>query len=132
MYIRKKDIVNGINMNLLIACIVLFGAFSIVDHILVGSKIQRDLYFATPPLSVSLFLFFLKNRNWDMTYLGEIGKRDSLWIYIFHILMISILKKVYSFFQFDLEGTAYIAVSMVLLMSTAFSRLLQRVKLFRI
>lgn len=132
MYIRKKDIVNGINMNLLIACIVLFGAFSIVDHILVGNKIHRDLYFATPLLSVSLFLVFLKNRNWDMAYLGEIGKRDSLWIYIFHILMISILEKVYSFFHFDLAGTAYIAVPMVLLMSTAFSRLLQKVKLFSI
>ena len=132
MYVNKLNLSNKISTSILVISVVVFWAFSVVDHILLDTKIQRDLYFATPFLSLSVFLLFLKNRNINIIWLNEVGKRDSLWIYVFHVFVISILERVYLLFHLNLGCSAYIALPIVMLITIAISRVLQKIKLLNV
>lgn len=130
MYIYKMDLENKINVCFLEIGILLFSVLSILDGIFLND--QRDLLFTTPLLSFCVFLLFLKKKEWNIVWMSEIGKRDSLWIYIFHYMIISIIRSLYSYWDFNMEGTAFFLVPIVMLVSMGLSRLVQKIKLFQI
>lgn len=95
MYFYKMDLENKINAYFLEIGILLFSVLSILDGIFLND--QRDLLFATPLLSSCVFLLFFKKKEWNIAWISEIGKRDGLWIYIFHYMIISIIRSLYSY-----------------------------------
>lgn len=74
-------------------CIIAFIATSHLEkYILVINNINapRDHYFSSTFLAISLFVFFISKDEKKSNILSDMGKKDSLYIYIFHPLFMLI------------------------------------------
>lgn len=92
-------------------CIIVFIATSLIEkYLLVLNNINalRDHYLSSTFLAISLFVFFISKDEKKSNILSDMGKKDSLYIYIFHPLsmlifsyiifrMPELLKKCYSY-----------------------------------
>ena len=88
---------------------------------------KSDLYLFNLPLSVSLFLLFIKNPNWGINSVwAKIGNKDTLYIYIFHIVFVSLVKTIFvkSLSQDYLQYMFVVTIPLVVVMNVLFSRFL--------
>jgi len=69
--------------------VLALAAISCAEGLLPRQGDELDLYLSTPFLSISLFCMFLSMKVEKPNLLSKIGQRDSLYIYIFHILFIT-------------------------------------------
>lgn len=92
MWIRKNMDRIRIKQWVLILLAVLFTVTSFFEHdilIHIGKNATRDTLISTIPLSVVMFLLALKYWNNKENVFSLIGKRDSAWIYILHMGVVS-------------------------------------------
>ena len=91
---------------------------------------NSDLCFFHVPLCIGVFCFFIKYPNMTLNSICvSIGKNDVLYIYIFHILFIAVIKNFLLKFIFDnnveyLQYTFWFSIPMVFVLSVLFSRML--------
>ncbi len=81
------------------AMILLFGITTFLERYLLvrnGLNTARDHYLSTTFLAVAVFLFFLKYVSPEENAIARIGRNDSTYIYVFHPIVITIVKAVAS------------------------------------
>ena len=90
-----------------------------------------DLFFTTIPLSFFVFLIFLKKDNIGIELLWTIGKKYSMWIYIFHVMIIALIKHLFSYLSImPSTKSGLLGVLLVAIVSTGISHIVkQRIKL---
>ena len=98
-----------------------------------GLNAERDHYLTTTFAAILLFLFFLCRVQTGPTILSELGKRDSLYIYILHPLLITFFSSVNGYLPdvWVREIYPYVAPLIILSTTIEFVILLRRVKIIK-
>lgn len=68
--------------------VIFFAVLSCIEGSITHDGPEICLYISTPFLSISLFCMFLSIRVKGSNWLSKIGERDSLYIYLFHLIFI--------------------------------------------
>lgn len=94
-YIRKfENKVKRISTMFTIGGVILFSTTSFVERellIYLGANAIREHYISTTFMAVTLFLTFLNNKSYNNYKLSQFGRNDSLYIYVFHIMVSTFL-----------------------------------------
>lgn len=123
MYLsKKKDCLSRINnlRFLTLGGIVLFSLFSVVENrilINVGMNATRDQYISTTFLAISLFLLFYTFKKETPNLFSRLGEKDSLYIYIFHPLLIYFFSIVNNFLP-EFWQSIYLYTSPIMIIIT--------------
>lgn len=89
---RRHKLSEMTNQYLLVSIIIFLIIISIIENNNYCNYKMGDLYFSTIPLSLCLFLYFIKNKDFGNKWLSNLGKRYSMWIYVAHIMAIGVVK----------------------------------------
>lgn len=135
--IKSKLIIN-VNKNkrnkaILIACIILFSITSLLERsflLSVGKPFVRELYISSIILAVSLFLLALSFESKQKTWLSVIGEKDSLYIYIFHPVVIYYCNIIFKKLKLY-ELYRYVAPIIVLVVTMVLIKCLRRLKILK-
>ena len=94
-WIRQRFTVGGLGI-----CTAIFAALVVLEKYLLirfAGDPEGDLYFSTIFLAVSIFLLFVSARaprRRLLRKLASVGQHDTVWIYIFHVAVINIVRLV--------------------------------------
>lgn len=94
---QKQECINQINQLRIFTLlgVIIFSILSMIENrilINIGMNATRDHYISTTFLAISLFLLFTTYKQETPNLLSKMGEKDSLYIYIFHPLFITILR----------------------------------------
>ena len=92
-FVRSKRNI-FLNKHILMGGVIIFSTTSFLERYLltqIGTNAVREHYLSTTFLAVSVFLLALSIKIKKPNVLSNIGERDSLYIYIFHIVVASVL-----------------------------------------
>ena len=93
--VRKYErTANKISGFLTLGGVILFSLTSFVEReilIYYGMNAVREHYLSTTFLALSMFLTFLNFKSCNISTLSEIGRKDSLYIYVYHIMVASFM-----------------------------------------
>ena len=96
----------------------------------VGGKAQADLFLSTVLLSPAVFLLFLRCPQFSLgASVASMGKRDVTWIYVFHILFLSMARHALSWLGWPAEWSFLYAVPLAFGGSLLLSRLFNKFKI---
>lgn len=110
---------NKRNKAILIACIILFSITSLLERsflLSVGKPAVRELYISSIVLAICLFLLALSFESKQKTWLSVIGEKESLYIYIFHPVVIFYCKIIFKELKFY-ELYKYVAPLIVIIVT---------------
>lgn len=130
MHIHKLLTVNRL---LYLGGIILFSITTVMEKVMIlrlEYTPDNENYISTTLLAVCLFLFVASFQNTKESTISSIGEKDSLYIYIFHPLIILILAKLSSKMP-EAFQTFYLwtAPLFVLILTTIASIALRKTKL---
>ena len=89
-FVRSKDWHIYKNQYVLIAGVILFSITSYLERYIltsIGANAVREHYLSTTFLAFSVFLLALCIKTEKPNVLSNIGKKDSLYIYVFHMIV---------------------------------------------
>ena len=113
--------------------VILLVFLTIVEHWAlsgVGSKVQSDLYLTTLVLSPAVFLLFLRCPQFSLGAAVEaVGRRDATWIYVFHIILLSVSRHALAWLGWPAGWSFLYVVPLVFGGSLLLSRLFNRFKI---
>ena len=92
----------------------------------------RDQYLSTAPLSICLFLLFLTFRPSKPGLASRLGEKDSLYLYIFHPLLITFFGIAMKFLPAPVpEAYAWLSPFVVIVATLLFIRGLRLARVLR-
>ena len=95
-----------------------------------GGKSLADIYLTTVVLSPALFLLCLRCPQFSLGPSVEaVGRRDTTWIYVFHVLFLSVARHVLAWTGWPAGWSFLYVVPLVFAGSLLLSRLVGRLKL---
>jgi surface polysaccharide O-acyltransferase-like enzyme len=135
--IKSKSNIN-VNKNkrnkvILITCIILFSITSILEKsflLSVGKPAVRELYISSIILAICLFLLALSFENKQKTWLSVIGEKESLYIYIFHPVVIHCCNIIFEKLKLY-ELYRYVAPIIVLIVTMVLVKCFRRLKILK-
>ncbi|MFR9603344.1 MAG: acyltransferase family protein [Rikenellaceae bacterium] len=108
--------------------LVLLSASELWVHTSVGLRTRGDFFVTTPMLATSLLILFMKIPQRRDNIFSKIGRKDSLYIYIFHIAVIRMLLPICGYMVRTVWADIYIGIFpiVVFIISIAVSELFRR------
>ena len=130
-YINKVNI-NRVNNIVIILVIIFFMIMNIIEYILLekfDKNVEACNYLNTFFLAISIFLFFIINPNLGKgSVLETIGKKHSLNIYIYHIIIMRILSFMIPVLGISTEIWKSTRTIIIFIVSIMFSFILNKIK----
>lgn len=124
---------NKRNKVVLITCIILFSITSLLEKrilLSVGKPAVRELYISSIILAICLFLLALSFENKQKTWLSVIGEKESLYIYIFHPVVIHCCNIIFEKLKLY-ELYRYVAPIIVLIVTMVLVKCFRRLKILK-
>lgn len=90
--IREKHCTEKWNKKVLQVLVVVFAITSLIERFVlvnIGLNATRDYYASTTFIAICFFVYALKS-NWKNKGLAALGRKYSTWIYIVHLIFITI------------------------------------------
>lgn len=129
----KKNATFGCKTINLLFLFILFSVTSIAERSVLAifdANPSREYYISTTFLAVTLFMLFLSFNQERHTLMSELGKRYSLYIYIFHPLFLMCFRPLVAVLPGPLAAIYYwTAPFVILLVSVMFTVVLKKLKL---
>ena len=125
--INEKKLYNRYSCKVLLSSIIIFCLLNIAEFNLLGRDGKGDLLIMTPFLAMSLFLFCLKNPGLGNQILWELGKKHTLWLYVFHVMVIKCLLDILMAYKVNFTGTFLVIFPIVFLLSYCMSAVANKV-----
>lgn len=95
VWIKHSKSLSWMNTKIAMGGVILFCLTSMLEYKLLASaglNATRDHYISSTFLSISLFTMFLRYNQSEPSVFSEIGRKDSLYVYIYHPIWISAVK----------------------------------------
>lgn len=93
VWVKKYNPFEWLNSKLAMGGVILFSITSFAEFMILdnlGLNATRDHYISSTLLSFCLFLMFERHKQYLPTLCSELGRKDSLYVYIIHPIWISI------------------------------------------
>lgn len=116
--------------------VILFSLTNIMENRLLTEadmNATRDHYISSTFLAISLFLYFLYFKQTKSNFISDLGEKDSLYVYIFHpliIMIFPILREVMPMLWSDFYISYWIPL-VILMASIVLSRILRAVHVIK-
>ena len=94
-----------VNFRNMAICAVIFSVFALIEYHITHTK--PVVYVSTIPQTISYFMAFLLYKMENDNILSKIGREDSLYIYIFHILVINVMFKEFAIPEILLPAASF-------------------------
>jgi len=121
-YIHKKQDSIKIKNSTLIVCVFVPTALCLVERYLLGRDFGVNIF--TFPQVSALFLLAVRNPTFDIKFLRNIGKKDSMLVYIFHPAIWHGLEYIYEWIHIGENMIAlYLMPILVIVLSIIASRM---------
>lgn len=97
-----------------------------------GKSPMREHYVSTTFLAICLFMFVLSFKNVQSSKISQLGERDSLYIYVFHPLLVMTLPMIIKRMPINLSSFCQYAAPLVVLVATIiFTVLIRKINLIK-